>query len=97
MDSCSIHHTPEGLLVEANNRSVLIGEKDLPLIRRGMARPLRSMNHESLGRGNYCFTRNGNLVIHQSTDELSIPSRVWLDRSGIRRVFLSSPLPGVTA
>jgi hypothetical protein len=90
VDATIISHTADGLLIEADNISALIGEKDLPLIRRGITRPLRDQAHEPIGRGNYAFTRMGNLFVHlKDSPEMVFPPRVWLDRSGIRRVILS--------
>jgi len=89
MDSFTIHHSPEGLVLETDKRSVLIGEKDIPLLVRGQARPIRDMDHKTLGTSNYAFTRAGNLVLHLGSEMLSIPARVWLDRSGIKRVIVT--------
>ncbi len=97
MDSYTIHHTPEGLVLETEDKSVLIGEKDLPLIRRGITRPLRDEAHQPIGRGNHACVLTGILVIRLSTDNLSIPSRVWTDRSGIKRVILTSSPQAVKA
>jgi hypothetical protein len=97
MDSYTIHHTPTGLRLEADNRSVLIGEKDLPLLRIGMTRPLRDESHEPLGRGYNAGVIGGSLVIQLGKDQIIIPARVWMDRSGIRRVILSSSVGAVTA
>jgi len=90
MDSYTIHRTPEGLILETDDKSALIGEKDLPLVRMGMTRPLRDADHKPIGLGNNACVLAGSLVIRLGTDEISIPSRVWMDRSGIRRVLLSS-------
>lgn len=89
MDSYTIHHTPEGLMLETEDKSVLIGEKDLPLIRHRITRPLRDAAHQPIGRGYHACVLGGNLVIRLGTDNLAIPARVWTDRSGIRRVILS--------
>lgn len=96
MDSYTIHHTPEGLLLETEDKSVLIGEKDLPLARMNMTRPLRDATHKPIGLGNNACVMGGNLVIHMGIDRLSIPAQVLMDRRGIRRVLLSSLQP-VTA
>lgn len=96
MDSCTIHHTPEGLVLETENKSVLIGEKDLPLVRMGITRPLRDAAHKPIGQGYHACVIGGNLVLKVGIEALSIPARVWNDRSGIRRVLLS-PSRAVTA
>jgi hypothetical protein len=51
MDSCTIHHTPDGLLLETEDKSVFIGEKDLPLVRMGMTRPPRDATPKPIGLG----------------------------------------------
>lgn len=50
VDATIISHTADGLKIEANNLFALIAEKDLPLLKRGITRPLRDQAHESLGR-----------------------------------------------
>jgi hypothetical protein len=96
MDSCTIHHTPDGLVLESEDKLVLIGEKDLPLVRMGMTRPLRDVDHKPIGLGNNVCAMGGNLVIHMGIARLSIPTQVWCDRSGIKRVLIS-PSQKVTA
>jgi len=96
MDSYTIHHTPEGLMLETEDKSVLIGEKDLPLVRRGITRPLRDAAHKPIGLGNNACVMSGCLVIQWGNDKLSLPPQIWMDRNGIRRVLLS-PSQVVTA
>ena len=97
MDSYTIHHTPEGLVLETEDKSVLIGEKDLSLIRRGITRPLRDASHQPIGKGNHACVLGGSLVIRLGTDDFTIPARVWTDRSGIKRVILTASPQVVTA
>jgi hypothetical protein len=94
MDSCTIHHTPEGLILETEDKSVLIGEKDLPLVRRGITRPLRDAKYEPIGGNNHACVIGGALKVRLGKDEISIPGRVWADRSGNRRVILVQAVTG---
>jgi len=90
MDSCTIHHTPHGLVLKTEDKSVLIGEKDLPLVRRGITRPLRDTEHKPIGLGNNACVMSGYLIIQMGKDKLSLPPQIWMDRAGTRRILISS-------
>nr|WP_319539417.1 hypothetical protein [uncultured Methanospirillum sp.] len=90
MNSCTIHHTPDGLVLKTEDKSVLIGEKDLPLVRRGITRPLRDAAHKPIGLGNNACVMSGCLVIQWGKDKLSLPPHIWMDRTGTRRMLISS-------
>lgn len=91
MDSLTIHHTPGGLLVEADEISALISEKDFPLLRRGQPVPLRDeKTRVSIGRGNHALTRLGNVIIYLGPVEFVIPRQLWnAVKSSDRRVILT--------
>lgn len=98
MDSCTIHHTPAGLLLESGTDSYLISDNDMPLLKRGYTIPLRDQSRASLGPAGTAYTRRGNVEIRFPSGEiLTLPRRVLQAADNIRRVLLSPASGEVTA
>ena len=98
MDSCTIHKTPEGLTLESGNESDLISDKDYPRLMRGQTIPVRDQEGTPLSPGKYAAMAAGKVAVYLQSETVIIPLKTLNDKSGIRRVFLSSsPACGVTS
>jgi hypothetical protein len=98
MESLQIQHAPDGFALETDNTSYLIGNDDLPLLKRGYSVALRDMEKRSLGPAGVVYTRKGNIDVRlPSGDVVTIPARLMNAADNIRRVILSSSSGMVTA
>jgi len=99
MESLQIQHAPDGFALETDNTSYLIGNDDLPLLKRGYSVALRDMEKRSLGPAGVVYTRKGNIDVRlPSGDVVTIPSRLMNAADNTRRIILfSSCDQGATA
>lgn len=91
MDSCTIHNTPAGLALETSTELYLISQNDFPrLTRQRQTVPVRDQEGNPLSPGKYAAMAAGKVSVYLQSEPVIIPVKCLTDRTGIKRVFLSS-------